>query len=95
MIGRIAVKLSGKEAGRECVIVDQVNDSFVIIDGNLKRRKCNLQHLEFTDKVLDIKKGASSEEVRDAMKKANLKVTVPRKKEKKDLQEKTNGKRKK
>ncbi len=80
MIGRIAIKLSGKEAGRPCVIVDQVNDNFVIIDGDLKRRKCNLQHLELTEKILDLKKGASTEEVREAMKKFGVKVTVPKKK---------------
>ena len=80
MIGRVCVKLSGREAGRTCVIVDQVNDNFVLIDGNIKRRKCNLQHLELTEKILDVKKNASTEEVREAMKKAKIKVTLPRKK---------------
>ena len=84
MIGRIVYKLSGREAGRTCIIVDQVNDNFVIIDGNLKRRKCNLKHLELTDKFLDIKKNASREEVHEAMKKAKIKVTIPRKKSKDD-----------
>ena len=88
MIGRLAIKLYGKEAGRHCVIVDQVNENYVIIDGNLKRRKCNLKHLELTEKILDIKKGASAEEVKEAMKKARIKVTIPRKKTK----EKNNGK---
>ena len=39
MIGRVVIKLAGKEAGRLGVIVDQVNNSFVIVDGNFKRRK--------------------------------------------------------
>ena len=95
MIGRVVVKLSGKESGRTAVIVDNVNDNFVVIDGNLKRRKCNLSHLEFTDMILDIKKGASTKEVHNAMKKASLKITVPREKKTKELEEKTNGKRKK
>ncbi len=93
MIGRLAVKLSGREAGKYCVIVEEVNDNFVIIDGNLKRRKCNLSHLELTDNVLNIKKNASTEEVQQAMKKAGINVTVPRKKEKKEV--KNNDKRKK
>ena len=84
IIGHLAYKLSGREAGRTCVIVDQVNDSFVVIDGNVKRRKCNLKHLELTDKFLDIKKNASTEEVHEAMKKAKIKVTIPRKKSKDD-----------
>ena len=95
MIGRIAVKLVGREAGKECVIVEQVNDSFVIIDGNVKRRKCNLQHLELTEKVLDLKKGASTEEVREAMKKAKMKLTSRRTKEKVVSKEKNNDKSKK
>ncbi len=93
MIGRLAVKLSGREAGKYCVIVEEVNDNFVIIDGNLKRRKCNLSHLELTDNVLNIKKNASTEEVQQAMKKVGINVTVPRKKEKKEV--KNNDKRKK
>ncbi len=95
MIGRVVVKLSGKEAGRTAVIVDNVEDNFVVIDGNLKRRKCNLSHLELTEAVLDIKKGASTREVHDAMKKASIKVTIPREKKVKEVKEKTNDKRKK
>lgn len=95
MIGRVVVKLSGKESGRTAVIVDNVDDNFVIIDGNLKRRKCNLSHLELTNAVLDIKKGASTKEVHDAMKKSSFKVTLPREKKAKEIKEKANGKRKK
>ena len=86
MIGKICIKLLGREAGWTCIIVDQVNDNFVLIDGNVKRRKCNLQHLEQTDKILDIKKGASTQEVLEAMKKAKLKVLT--RKEKKEVKEK-------
>jgi len=96
MIGRLVVKILGREAGRLGVIVDQVNDNFVIVDGNIKRRRCNLSHLELLDKVLDIKKGASTQEVQEAMKRASLKVTVPRaKKEKTQEKVEKNAKRKK
>ena len=74
MIGRVVVKLSGKEAGRYGVIVDQINDNFVLIDGNVKRRKCNIDHLEFTNKILPIKKDASTMDVLDAMNKAGIKT---------------------
>ncbi|MEK6932208.1 MAG: 50S ribosomal protein L14e [Nanoarchaeota archaeon] len=95
MIGRVIVKLSGKEAGRYGIIVDQLNENYVLIDGNLKRRRSNLIHLELTEQVLDIKKGAPTSEVREAMKKARLKVTSPRAKVEKEVKEKTNGKGKK
>ena len=93
MIGRICIKLTGREAGHLCVIVDQLNDNFVIIDGNVKRRKCNLMHLEQTNKSLDIKKGASTQEVIEAMKKAKLKIL--KRKEKKKTGEKPRKIRKK
>jgi large subunit ribosomal protein L14e len=32
-IGRICVKLTGREAGRKCVIVDIIDKSFVVITG--------------------------------------------------------------
>ena len=95
LIGRVCTKLLGREAGRTCVIVDEIEGNFVLIDGNFKRRKSNLMHLELTDKILDIKKGASTSEVREAMNKAKLKVTTPRTKVKKEVKEKTNGKGKK
>ncbi len=93
MIGRVVVKLAGREAGKFGVIVDQVNDSFVVIDGNLKRRKCNLNHLEVLDQILDIKKGASTKEVQEAMEKARLKVTTPRPKTKKEPIKDVKGKK--
>ena len=74
MIGRVAVKLTGREAGNYCVIVNNLDNNFVLIDGNLKRRKCNIDHLELTDKVVEIKKDASKDEVLNAMSKAGIKV---------------------
>jgi large subunit ribosomal protein L14e len=74
MIGQVCVKLTGREAGKTCVIVNILDDNFVLIDGNVKRRKCNLNHIEFTEKKLDIKKDASTNEVLESMKKAGIKV---------------------
>ncbi|MEK6907497.1 MAG: 50S ribosomal protein L14e [Nanoarchaeota archaeon] len=74
MIGRICLKLTGREAGNYCVIVNNLDNNFVLIDGNVKRRKCNMDHLELTDKVVEIKKDASKDEVLNAMSKAGIKV---------------------
>lgn len=93
MIGRVCIKLTGREAGKYCVIVDNLDDNFVLIDGNIKRRKCNINHLEFTDKVLNIKKDASTKEVLEAMSKENIKV-IKLKEAKKEIKEKPNKKRK-
>ena len=66
-VGRVCIKSLGREAGKTCVIVDIVDKNFVLIDGNVKRRRCNIKHIEPTDKKIDIEKGASTEEVRLAL----------------------------
>ncbi len=72
-IGTVCVKFAGREAGRKCVIVDIIDKNFVVIDSpNVKRRRCNLRHLEPTDKKIKIKKGASSEEIKKAIEKENI-----------------------
>ena len=73
-IGRMCVKTAGRDAGKRAVIVDVVDANFVMIDGETRRRKCNILHLEPLDQVIDIKKGASHDDVRDVFK--ELKITV-------------------
>lgn len=62
-VGRVCIKIAGRDAGRFCVVVDVFDDGFVLIDGDTRRRKVNVKHLEPTDKVAKISKGASHEEV--------------------------------
>ena|SRR3989344_3398359 len=81
LIGRVCTKLLGREAGRTCVIVDEIEGNFVLIDGNLRRRKCNLGHLEISEKILNVKKNASTSEVHAAMKTSGI-ITTERKKSK-------------
>ena len=72
-VGRIAVKTLGREAGLSCVIVDIIDQSYVLIDGlKVRRRRANVRHLAPTPEKLDIKKGAKSQDVRKAIEKANL-----------------------
>jgi large subunit ribosomal protein L14e len=72
-VGRICVKVLGREAGRKCVIVDVTDKSFVLITGpkkltGVKRRRVNASHIEPMQDKIDIKRGASDEEVTDALK---------------------------
>jgi len=76
-VGRICVKLMGREAGRKCVIVDIIDENFVLITGpkslsGVKRRRVNINHIEPLDKKIDIPKGASDEEVLKALESAGL-----------------------
>jgi len=72
-VGRICVKLTGREAGRKCVIVDIIDKSFILITGpktvtGIKRRRANINHVEPLQDKIAIKRGASDEEVVEALK---------------------------
>lgn len=72
-VGRVCVKLAGREAGKKCVIVERVDKNFVLISGTkVKRRRCNIGHLDPTDVKLDIKKGVSDADLKKALKKAKI-----------------------
>lgn len=80
-IGRLCVKLAGRDAGKTCVIVDILKDNYVIIDGATRRRKCNITHLEPLDKIIKIKKKATHANVEKEFKKLKIDVlnTKPKK----------------
>jgi large subunit ribosomal protein L14e len=73
-VGRLCIKLTGRDARKKGVIVDILDDIYVLIDGQTRRRKCNIKHLEPLDKVLKIKKGAKHSEVVSALKKEGINV---------------------
>ncbi|MGA3406375.1 MAG: 50S ribosomal protein L14e [Candidatus Bathyarchaeia archaeon] len=74
-VGRICVKLLGREAGKKCVIVDVVDKNFALITGpkavtGVRRRRTNVDHLESTAETVEVKKGATDDEVEKALTKA-------------------------
>ena len=71
-VGRICVKITGREAGSKCVIVDLIDENFVLVTGpkdvsGVKRRRANIKHLIPLEDVVQISKGASDEEVKRAL----------------------------
>jgi len=79
-VGRLCVKLAGRDAGLKCVIVEILDNNFVMIDGQTRRRKCNVKHLEPLKEVVKIEKGASNVAICSALNK--LKIECAEKKEK-------------
>jgi large subunit ribosomal protein L14e len=73
-IGRVCVKLAGRDSTLKCVIVDKIDDTFVLIDGLTRRKRCNIKHLEPLDQVLDIKKGATHAEIVKAFKELGIEL---------------------
>jgi large subunit ribosomal protein L14e len=73
-IGRICVKKPGREAGKRCVVIDIIDKNFVLVTGpkdvtGVRRRKSNIDHLEPTELKMKLSRGASDEEVKEALKK--------------------------
>jgi len=72
-VGRICVKLLGREAGKKCVVVDVTDKSFIEITGpkeltGVRRRRANINHVEPLQDTIQINRGASDEEVKEALK---------------------------
>ena len=80
-IGRLAVKTAGRDAGGHAVVVDILDDNNVMIDGGVRRRKCNINHLVLLAQKIDISKKASHEDVEKEFRKLKLDVwsTKPKK----------------
>lgn len=62
-VGRVCVKVAGRDANKRCVVVEPVDSASVIIDGQTRRKKCNVKHLEPLPQTLDIEKGAGHDAV--------------------------------
>ncbi|MCR4335011.1 MAG: 50S ribosomal protein L14e [archaeon] len=56
-VGSVCVKTAGREAGKKVVVVEKVDDNYVLVQGTkVKKRKCNILHLFPTGKTIDAKK---------------------------------------
>lgn len=64
-IGRVCTKIAGREAGNKCIVVDVIDKNYVVVSGpNVKRRRCNIKHLELHPDVKKIEKDASDEKIK-------------------------------
>ncbi|MDH5783768.1 MAG: 50S ribosomal protein L14e, partial [Candidatus Bathyarchaeota archaeon] len=66
-VGRICVKITGREAGKKCIIVDVIDKNFLLITGpkqvnGVKRRRVNVSHVELTEKKVNVSRGESDDE---------------------------------
>lgn len=73
-VGRLCLKIAGRDAGRKCVVVEKVDEHFVVIDGDVRRKKVNIKHLEPLNKKIELKNKASHAEVKSAFEKLGLAV---------------------
>lgn len=71
-IGRLVTKIAGRDAGCKALIIDILDDKYVLIDGETRRRKCNILHIEPLNQVVEIEKNASHEDVAKALKEVGI-----------------------
>lgn len=84
-VGRVVMKVAGREAGKYAVVVKKINDAFVEVTGpkiltGVKRRRANIEHLEPLEYILQIGDGASDDDVISALEKQNLMTALGLKK---------------
>lgn len=75
--GRVVLKIAGREAGKYAVIVEIIDDDFVLITGpksitGVKRRKCNIDHIEPTEYKLDIDSKVDDSKIEELWKSSGL-----------------------
>jgi len=69
-IGRVCLKTAGRHAGKKVVIVSELKENkYVTIDGTkMKRKRCNIAHLEPLTETLDITTSTTHEDIVKLMK---------------------------
>ncbi|MDH5400871.1 MAG: 50S ribosomal protein L14e [Candidatus Heimdallarchaeota archaeon] len=65
-VGRIVVKVMGRESGKKAIVTKIIDKNFVEISGpfdlsGIKRRRVNMSHIEPTNLSIDIKKVADDD----------------------------------
>ena len=76
------MKLAGRDAGKRGVIVDILDGDYVLIDGETRRRKVNVRHIELLKDSIDIKKNAVRSDVISAFKKLGIEIKDTKPKQK-------------
>ena len=94
-VGRVCIKTAGREAGSYCTVVKKIDVNFVMVAGpksltGVKRRRCNVVHLEPLTIKLHINADATDAEIQKEYEKAGIlekvKTAAPVPQERKQLQ---------
>ena len=60
-VGRVCVKIAGREAGEKCAILEIIDENYVeVLGASVKNRRCNINHLEPTEDTIDVSGDAES-----------------------------------
>ena len=92
-IGRLAIKTAGREAGKKCVIVGVIDNNYVLIDGDVRRKRCNITHLEPLGETIKIEKNASHDVIVSEFRNLGTEIKERTAKEKKEKPKKIRAKK--
>ena len=88
-IGRVCMKIAGRDSNKIAVVIKKLDDNHVLIEGNVRRKKCNIKHLEPLNKILNIKEEETGDKIRELLEKEGFKIDKKgQKKEKKQISKK-------
>ncbi len=63
-VGSVCVKTTGREAGNRAVVIEEVDDNFVIVQGpRVRKRKCNVLHLVPVGKKISVTRSMSQKDI--------------------------------
>lgn len=95
LVGQVGVKIAGRDAGEVGVVTQEIDPTYVIFTNSTRAKKCNKAHIEFIQKQIELKKGASQKDTLQALQKAGFTIKInEKKKEKKQKSAKPQQKRK-
>jgi len=66
-IGRVCIKIAGRDASKKCVVIGKEGENFVLVDGETRRRKVNVKHLEPMGLTVEVNEGADTAAVAKAL----------------------------
>ena len=88
-IGRVCMKIAGRDSNKIAVVIKKLDDNHVLIEGNVRRKKCNIKHLEPLNKILKIKGEETGDNIRELLEKEGFKIDKKgQKREKKQISKK-------
>lgn len=83
-IGRICLKIAGRDANKQCVVISNLDKNHVLVDGLTRRKKVNIKHIEPTKNKIDIKENADHSIVVEEFSKLGFKIPLKKSKERKE-----------
>ncbi len=84
-LGRVCVKIAGREAGKHCAVLEVIDSNYVVVAGpEVRKRRVNVAHLAPLNNTIDTKKDIAQQ----LIEKYGIKVPEKRKAEREKKTEK-------